>query len=97
MVLHVDDLVPDQGLQKDANQAHKAILHVFVLYVPRTDGDEGPEAPKTDSSFSKWMYPVSRLRKSKMEAGTKRKVLKVDKMCWKLGVDSVEASFLRHT
>lgn len=36
--LHVDDLVPDQGLKEDANEAHEAVLKVFVLDV-FTGGD----------------------------------------------------------
>jgi hypothetical protein len=32
-VLDVDDFVPDQALQKDANQADEAVLHVLVLDV----------------------------------------------------------------
>ena len=32
-VLYVDDLVPDQRLQKDANEPHKPVLHVLVFDV----------------------------------------------------------------
>ena len=31
--LHVDDFVPDQGLEEDADEADQAVLHVLVLDV----------------------------------------------------------------
>lgn len=34
-VLHIDDLVPYQALQKDANQPHQSVLHVLVLHITK--------------------------------------------------------------